>query len=552
MVLRSKAKTNDERNPGSVGRLCVVVDNRLRLDARALPEGVEDSIRSRFTYENPERDRIKTLETAVNRMRGTRNPRLGRMLAMLHAMKKAPVAIATWRREGDELSVPRGGLGRLAEELALFGGFDIDDRRTEGEGPKGIPAHLVVPWDFQAEMVEAAASTACCLLRAPTASGKSTASLALAAQLDLPTLVVVDRGPLLKQWVKRASKELGIDIGEVGVIQGATKRVRPITIGMMQTLVKCAPDYARTFGLVIVDEVHKAAARTFVDVVDVFEAKHVVGVSDDERRKDDREFLVYDQFGDVALQVDEDDLVARRFVLDPEVRLVPTDFEAPWYVKLPQQERGFHQDRLLDEISRNETRSRIAVEVALEEVAKGEQVVVLADRVEHVQRMQAQAARRDPRVGLLLGGPEMAGEYARTVDGIESGAVQVAFGTYQAGGTGIDFPRVTRGVLAAAAHTNRTKFRQARGRFCRASGGKTDAVLYVLWDVKVHGLAPLRRMLDWNRRVLVRTEHEGDGRLLYGWRDGREYLKEMRDAEDRNEGDDGRDLFGERNPGSVG
>ena len=97
---------------------------------------------------------------------------------------------------------------------------------------------------------------------------------------------------------------------------------------------------------------------------------------------------------------------------------------------------------------------------------------------------------------------------------------RVGVGTYQAVGTALDLPLVSRGVAASPIHNNKQFTRQVRGRLCRSAAGKTTASLYVLWDRYLFGNAPLKNWVKWSRtsRVLI------DGK----WVDARTHLESFR------------------------
>lgn len=497
--------------------ITVVVDSRLRMRASDLEAEVVERLREDFTHTNPQRIMLERMGVHPN------------------ALRKEPLEIPTWRLDGDDFSIPRGGVGRMREAFADHGvRYRVIDNRTEGNGPKGIPEHRLTLRDFQEEMVEAGMRIENALLRAPTGSGKTTAALALAASIDLPTLVIVWTGNLFDQWVRRASVELGIPKGEVGIIRGAKRVVKPITIAMQQTLVNCAGDYADAFGAVICDEVQRFAARTFMAVIDRFPARYRIGISADERRKDRKEFLLYDVFGDIAVDVKQSDLIERGFVHDVAVDIVPTDFDAPWHAELFKHDddpsrakvRARLQafNRIVEDMAVDADRNALAVRMAVEYVKRGERVVIMSHRREHCMTLDADVSALGFKCGRMLGTDEDGPEFEATREGLATGDLRVATGTFQAIGTGLDMPSVSVGVVAtpiANSRDGRSFFGQVRGRFCRTSDdGKTGARLVYLWDRKVYGLKPVENLCRWNRTVRV-----FDGGMMA---DAREFLKRER------------------------
>ena len=510
----------------------VVVDNRLRVSLAELPAAVAERLRTEFTHTNPARSKLEAM--------GVRG----------YALHKEPKFIATWRIDSrGALTLPRGGMGRLRGAM-LDASLDwsVSDERTEGDRELAgrIPPHRLPNggslYDFQEDIVREAMATENCIVRSPTGSGKTTALLALASRINLPTLVVVWTGGLLKQWVERAMQELGLREDEVGVIGGGTRRIRPLTIGMQQTLAKHALAVRDLFGVVLPDELQKFAAHTFLDVVDVMPARYRVGSSANERRKDRKEFLIYDEFGDVAVDVSQDELIAQGIVHDVEIRVVRTEFDAPWYRDLMdrsrdgqdilrdkrvQKERLLAFERLTDEMTDDRARCALAVQLAVDAVAAGEQVVLLSHRREQCRVLAADVAARGIECGLMLGGVDSVGDYERARGELLAGRMRACVGTYQAIGQGIDLPSVGVGICCspvANSADNMPFFTQVRGRFCRASAetGKAGAALYYLLDEQVYGKRPVRHLRRWNRRVFVLSRGGS-------WVEARAWLKQEDD-----------------------
>jgi superfamily II DNA or RNA helicase len=400
----------------------------------------------------------------------------------------------------------------------------------------GIPEHRVKLWPFQEQMVERAIDARVCCLRAPPAAGKTTAGLALAARVDVPTLVIVWTGALLKQWVDRCVAELGVHPDWVGVINGDERRIGPITIGMQQTLANCAEDYAQHFGLVICDELQRFASDTFRDVIDKFASAYRVGISADERRADGKEFLIYDHFGDVAFEVEREELEAAGRIVDVEVRVVQSNFECLWYQDIVRKARfGSKQKvaiaftRLVAEMANDSARNQLIGEIAREHVDAGQLVVALSHRREHCGVLSAEFDRvTGGRGGVLLGGKDNSDEYDRAKRGLADGSVRAAAATYQAFGTGMDVPSLEVGIFTtpvANSKMGQMQFDQFRGRFARSSAGKTKGIVYYVWDRAIYGQKPLKNLAKWCRSVTVR--HHGQ------WVPVREFLK-RRDVADAN------------------
>ena len=510
----------------------VTLDDRVRF-LGPISAVQEERIREAYTYQNPA---------------------WSKALALGFGVRGVPKYLSSWSKQwargaGDgegaaEWSVPRGSLDRL--RVALAEDLEIEDARVGGD-PVSMPEHRVTLYDYQERLVSDAqraleAPVGAVLWRAPQGSGKTTAALALATRLGLKTLVVVSTTNLQDQWVRRVEAELGMHAGVIG--GGRTANLdAPIVVGMQQSLRKVVDSIRLSFGLVLADEVQLFAAKTFSEVVDRLPARYRLGVSGDERRADRKEFLIYERFGDVASEVTHADLVERGFVHEVEVRIVPTAFDAPWYRALGEPEpkpgeseearrlRGVQakveaHDRLMEEMGADPDRNALVLALVQESVRDAGQAIVLSSRREHCRAIDAAAVAAGLRSGLLLGGAESREAFAATLRGFQAHEIAVAVGTNQAIGVGFDLPQVARGVMAspvANAATGDKQWRQYRGRFARTADGKTDAVVYYLWDSAMFGRAPVRHLCRWNRRVRILEDGV--------WVDGREWSRRENDGD---------------------
>lgn len=502
----------------------IVVDNRVRLPLEQLDSSVASRIRSAFDH---------------------RNPKYFRMRKMGFYPKGEPRVVSTWQEDNGSLTVPRGGFKRVRETLEEHGlRWTWRDERTLGDRTIGIPPrHTLTLYDYQVRAMLAALARENCIVRAPTGSGKTTVLLALAARVQVPTLVVVHTTGLLAQWAERAGKEMGLFGEELGLIQGKTRRIRPLTLAMQQTLNRAdAATWAainRTFGAVVADEVHLFAAGTFLSTVDRCRARYRIGVSADHTRADRKEFLIEDVFGDVAAEVSREELIAREFVHDVEVVLEPTAFEAPWYelqrrvarmrdegmdfddvyAALLAETPGLSPDdvpsgpadytRLIEEMCADDARNEQILELAGDLARRGHKLLVYSHRVEHCRMLASRLVGAGVRCGLLLGG-EYQDEFERTIARLKSGDAVAGVGTWQAMGTGIDVPVVDRGIVTTPIQTKQL-WGQIRGRLCRTAEGKRGARAHVMWDRRVFGDQTVRNMAAWNSLARVRG---ADGSLV--------------------------------------
>lgn len=465
----------------------IVVDNRLRLTG--LEPSEKEALQQLFTHENPKAKMMR-----ARKMKGWWNE---------------PLVLPTWGESDGVLHLPRGGMSRVRVALEERGvPFRVQDRRERGV-PVIFPDSKVDMWPHQERIIAACMKRENCLVKSSTGSGKTSALLTFATRAKTTTLVVVHSNALMYQWVERAESELGIAARDVGIIGDGKARIEDLTIGTQKSISNAAEDpaFRARWGAVLADEVHLFAARTFFACVDPFPARYRVGVSDDQRRKDRKEFLVHDLFGDVAEEVSHEEMVAAGHVMDVEVLLVPTDFDAPWYTG-EDGDRSPDYMRLVGEMSIDPDRNALVEGILRRELADNRQCLVFAREREHCRELGRRAAQYT-RAGYLIGG---AGadrqEFDRTRKGLKDGSLRAAVGTLQACGMGVDLPGVEVGIAAVPILSNRQMFRQARGRICRKPAGKTVARFYVLYDYKVFGMRHIENAASWNATTFVWEKNE--------------------------------------------
>jgi len=488
----------------------VVVDSRIRLSPSQLAPGAADALRAAFTHRNPVHFKRKAMGLRFDH-------------------RACPPEIKTFvdgERE-DELSLPRGGLARVRRALEDAGqGMHVVDERTEGELPERCREGFEWPdrifareddprelYPDQERLVDAMLAQENCSIRGGTGGGKTTSLLAAVVRKKLPTLIVVWSSALFDQWTDRIADELAIDRRWIGQLRGGKKTYSPITVAMQQTIARISdPDFHRWWGFVGCDELSRFAAKTFVASVDPFAARYRVGVSADERRRDGLTFLIHDEFSDVALEVGHDELVALGRVVDVAVVVHETGWrpvvagEEEADALLGERELDMRRDYkpVLDAMERDEGRTKLGLDLAEAEARAGHQVLVFSQRVDHCRRIDAALNARGVRSGLLLGGEENKREFRQTVRRMKAGELACAVGTIQAVGLGLDLPTVDRGVVMMPVAANKQLFNQVRGRLCRKSDGKGDAVLHYLLDGRVFR-EHLRNIRAWARQVEVRA-----------------------------------------------
>jgi len=113
-------------------------------------------------------------------------------------------------------------------------------------------------------------------------------ALKIISEIQKKTLIIVHKEFLMNQWIERISEFL--PMAKVGKIQGPTFDIaeKDIAIGMVQTLYDkdFGPDAFSSFGLTIIDEVHRIGSEQFSRTLMKTITPYMLGISATVDRKD--------------------------------------------------------------------------------------------------------------------------------------------------------------------------------------------------------------------------------------------------------------------------
>jgi superfamily II DNA or RNA helicase len=393
--------------------------------------------------------------------------------------------ISCFEEAGDFLALPRGCQEPLEEVLKDLGvEFELTDERTEGID---LDARFIGELNpVQARAAKDMLGDDLGVLCAPPGSGKTVIATQMIAARGRSTLVLVHRKPLLKQWKERLAQFLDINPDSLGTIGGGRKKPTGLLdVAMIQSLARreALQELLADYGHVVVDECHHVPAVTTERVLQAVPARYVTGLTATLRRRDGHHPIVAMQCGPVRHTIAQG-----------------STEEHALQLRVVRRETGFNPSALPTEASIQEVfgaladddeRTRLIAEEALELVGQGRTPIVLTERREHLESLQAHLVDRVPTLVPLHGEMSAAASRAATERlGASDGEPCLVLATGRYIGEGFDEPRLDTLLLAMPIAWKGTVVQYA-GRLHRAFPGKRDALIYDYVDAK---LPVLRRM----------------------------------------------------------
>lgn len=310
------------------------------------------------------------------------------------------------------------------------------------------------------------------IIQAVPGFGKTIVALAIAAKLEVPTLVIVHKEFLMTQWRDRilgnTSKGLKAFVpnARVGYVQQdvCDYAGKTFVIAMIQSLT--ARQYDMLLygwpGLVIVDEVHRIGAPKFSLAAPLFPCRWRLGLSATPHRKDGADNVFKYHIGSVIFKAKEKRLLPRIRKVFTRFRIVKTPYVNPSLLRRP---------TIVRFMCANEERNRLIIGQLILAVKAGRKIMLLSERLNHLARLHRLfedmwTDGTSPAIGYYVGGmKEEQLSYSEKC--------QIILATWQMVKEGLDIPPLDTLFMA----TPSGDVTQAVGRILRPHEGKKDPVV---------------------------------------------------------------------------
>ena len=428
------------------------------------------------------------LVAALKHLASIHNPVFYEKQRMRFSTWDTPRFIRCYEEDLEWIHIPRGLAERVGELIVGVGSqLDVRDVR---------PQHQGIGYEFlgklrphQRDAVDAATSHDLGVIVAPPGTGKTVMACAVIAHHDVPTLVLVDRKPLLDQWCGRLQEHLGLDPGQIGVVGGGKNNPTGVVdVAMIQSIARREQpaEIFEHYGLIVVDECHHLPAVSFEASVRHATSKRWLGLTATPYRSDGLEAIIAFQCGPTRHEITTKDVTeasaVRRELIVHETRCeVSVDDAASIQAVF---------SAIVDAPQRTQ---QICADIH-DAIAAGRTCLVLTQRVSHINAIVDGLAQLGDTALVLRGG---LGKKARAAvaDAIESreegpGIVVVATGSYI--GEGFDWPELDTLFLAfPIAFKGRVV--QYVGRLLRTHTAKLHVELHDYVDVRIPVLDRMHR-----------------------------------------------------------
>ncbi len=401
--------------------------------------------------------------------------------------------IVLYREQGEFIEIPR--------HYAL-GSFSVfTDKTVEGTGApftftRQLRPHQIPVIDAFMSKLGGRAAPFGGILAAPCGTGKTIEAINILSRLGRKAIVLVHAEFLMRQWEEAIlggpNKPAFTDLKpeDIGHIQQDMEdwEDKTIVLAMVETLINRDYDKAfyDSFGVVVLDEVHRHGAAEWHKAMTRFPARYRIGLSATPSRGDGLWNVIKFHIGNVIAQGDEAQK-ATVYVIDTGVAVHDEFYKQ--YDKQGEETDNIFLARLLKVLCKSDFRNRLIADEVFKAVNAGRRVLVLSDRLAHldeIERLYKERLPEEDRMAAEMADDPSLLKIGRYVGGVSKADIERAkecnllLGTFQYAKEGLDDPGLDTLILA----TPKGDVIQAVGRILRIAEGKKPPIVVDIVDEK--------------------------------------------------------------------
>lgn len=425
---------------------------------------------------------------ALKRLASMPNPEYyeKQRLHKLIDLEKTPKIRSEYMTSQDRLYLPRG----IIEKLPNIFVDSVLDLKDDTEKGHAIAVEFKEGEQLREEQKPIVASllkNSMGLLVANTAYGKTVMALYVIAQRKVSTLVIVNTKELLQQWQQRMEDFLDFPKAKlkrdyyIGNYHGSKKQLKGnLDIATIQSLANSdnLSELLHPYGMVIIDECHHAASNSFIKVLREVRSHYIYGLTATPQRRDRLDKVMYMYCGPKLYETSNTQaLMQRKF----KQVLVPR------YTTISLLKDTNILTSICNELAENNVRNYMISVDILTELRKNKTILVLSERVKHLEVLYEKVRDSGAFLYLLTGKTKASDrkEILRSLQQhIDSKQNFVLFSTSTLVGEGFDIPAFDT-LFLTLPFSGKNRVSQYAGRLHRNYEGKDCVRIFDYVDIHV-------------------------------------------------------------------
>lgn len=416
-----------------------------------------------------------------------------------------PQFITSASEDENYLYLPRGIEGKLNElDIAIE---YVDNLNS------GYPIEVTFKGllrEKQIQAVEEMLANETGIISAPTGFGKTVVAASLIAERKTSTLIIVHSKVLADQWKERLHQFLDIKSepfveytptgrvrkkGKIGEVHSGKENLsHTIDIALFQTLAnrENLTDLLNQYGMVIVDEAHHVAAKTFEEVIKQVNARFLYGLTATPERKDGLTPILFMRLGDLIFEEKEE---------LSESLLMPKFFY-PRFTNYSDFNPELTYNEHLNQMAETAERNDLILSDIVENMREGRTCLVLTERVAHISVLEEALKEVLENVPVYtLSSQQKKQENQKILEEMRAQKVAyVTIATSQIAGEGLDLPQL-ESIFFCLPFSYKVRTQQYVGRLHRGLDEKDELRVYDYVDIGVEVFARMyqKRLREYSK-----------------------------------------------------
>jgi len=370
----------------------------------------------------------------------------------------------------------------------------------------------IKPYSYQEKAINEALKKRNGIIIAPPGSGKTQIALELISRHNLKTLWITHTKDLLEQSYERAENNLE-NVSLSKIMEGKIENINAdINFASVKTLSNLdnnskidlkLKDLRNEFDLIIVDECHRVCgtpkqAGMFYKVINELNTPFKIGLTATPYRSaKGTEKAMFGLLGEPIIEISEKEIEEKT------IKSIVYKLETPYSNNLESyvfhnQKGNIDFNKVLEDITNNEERNELVLDLIKILQNQNNSVLVLGDRIEHLKYLQSEINNSKEIDGKMVSKTQKE-ERKKALEDMRNGNINVLFASYSLAKEGLDIPNLDR-LIFLTPHKDRATILQSLGRIERNIEGKNQPICYDLVDD-----TPLTEIMFFQRKNIYKN-----------------------------------------------